>query len=1176
MKISYRILFINFIIVLIILGSAAFGFYSIMYNLLSSQQSKYLSNSANDFVYFYSEFLQETEYDFLYLIKDDVNPQIEPQMLEGRNVDFILKSVNDSTKMLISIASVDPVNINSPLFTLDEFNEENPYAIIKGYRHLDGTYYYFGRILGQEELTSLAKKIGAEIAFIWQKTPAAVSNESVNNIYTYDIKSAYDNLSSTNNFKLYSKETENSDLLATLFKPSEYTSANYKFEFIIFTTLNEVSELKTNLKYILILIGFSGVILSLILTFLFTDRIRSQITQLSKATEITKHGNFKNKIPVKTNDELGQLAKAFNAMLDELDKNQKAKQEYSEFITLINQNATLQEISDVSLKKIIKTCKFTVGAIFMVDGEETKIISSFGIKPESSTPEKQDFLKPVIASKEPMEITSADDLPVVSDGILSFSLKYILIQPILYNNKVIAVLELGGVEKPTDEAKEYLSKVLEQLAVGLINGSALMQLENLVNELKNLNDDFQKQNVQVRKQNETLIELHQKLKDKANELEVQKKRAEESTKLKSQFLASMSHELRTPMNSILGLTELVLDQGNLSGKDWERISVVLKSSRRLMSLINDILDLSKIEAGKMELRLEDVPLDEIILEAETSISPLIINKNINLRVIRNAEPQIVIRTDRGKVLQVLINLMANAVKFTERGNVVLNISQLSNNQLRFDIIDTGIGISPEDQKLIFEEFRQVDGTTSKKYNGTGLGLAICKKIAGMLHGALSVESEVGKGSTFTFTIPLLKMGVKTDPKNENEELQKVLLNPVLIVEEEPEIRLTMGQYLSSLGYDAAYLMYGEDIIEKIKKINPRAVVVDMNMKDADGWNLLQSVKSEANTSSVPVIAIMIRGNENKGHGIEVYDYYVKPADNNLNTLIKNLSSSTNKKIERIVLVDEDNSEMQSIQKILTGGKFILDFVKMSEASLDDINKLQPELIITSLMMKKGEGISLINKLKQTKSTKHIPIIAALDSSTTVEVVRDLNKTLEMITLAGTKHSLDVLKIVRDKLIVYEEKIILENDDDIIHDAPSIRAKIYETMRNKKIYKGSVLIVDDDPDTLFTLNEIVQSLGNKTILAKNGVECLEALSQIIPDLILLDIMMPEMDGFQTINNIKKKSEWLNIPVFAVTAKAMAGDKDVVLKHGFDDYITKPINANSLALKINQLLSKLYMS
>lgn len=1176
MKISYRILFINFIIVLIIVGSAAFAFYSIMYNLLSSQHSKYLSNSVNNFVYFYSEFLQETEYDFLYLIKDDVDLQIEPQMLEGRNVDFILRSVNDSTKMLVVVASVNPVNINSPLFTLDEFNEENPYAIIKGYRHLDGTYYYFGRILGQEELTGLAKKIGAEISFIWQKTPAAVSNESVNNIYTYDIKSAYDYLSGTDNFRLYSKETENSDLLASLFKPSEYSSSNYKFEFIIFSTLNEISELKTNLKYILIIIGCSGALLSLILTFLFTDRMRSQITQLSKATEITKDGNFKNKIPVKTNDELGQLAKAFNIMLDELDKNQKAKQEYSEFMTLINEKATLQEISDVSLKKIIKTCKFTVGAIFMVDGEDIKIISSFGIKAESSTPGKQNFLKPVIASKEAMEITSADELPVVSDGILSFSLKYILIQPILYNNKVIAVLELGGVEKPTDEAKEYLRKVLEQLAIGLINASTLMQLENLVIELKNLNDDFQKQNVQVRKQNETLVELHQKLKEKADELEVQKLRAEESTKLKSQFLASMSHELRTPMNSILGLTELVLEQGNISGKDWERISVVLKSSRRLMSLIDDILDLSKIEAGKMELREEEVLLDEIILEAETSISPLVLNKNINFRVIRNAEPQMILRTDRGKVIQVLINLMANAIKFTHRGNVILNISQPSKDQLQFEIIDTGIGISPENQKLIFEEFRQVDGTSTKKYNGTGLGLAICNKIAGMLNGSLTVESEVGKGSTFTFVIPLFKIGIQAAPLIENEQMQKVSLKPVLIIEEDPEINITMGQYLSSLGYNSDYLKKGEDVIEKIKKINPRAVVVDMNMKDDNGWNSLQSIKTNEHTASVPVITMMIKGNENKGHGIDVYDYYTKPAGESLNALINNLSSSINKKIESIAVADEDEAEIQSLQKILTGGKVRLNFVKMNEFAFAAINKLQPDLIITSLMMKSGEGISLINKLKQDKGTKHIPIIATLTPYTTTQTFRDLNKILEQITLSGTKHSLDVLKIVRDKLKMYEEKIVIKNEDDTIPDAASISAKINAMMRNEKIYKGNVLIVDDDPDTLFTLNEIVQSLGNKTILANNGVECLEALSQVIPDLILLDIMMPEMDGFQTINKIKQKPEWLSIPVFAVTAKAMAGDKDVVLKHGFDDYITKPIDAPSLAFKINQLLSKLYMS
>ncbi|MBZ0199851.1 MAG: HAMP domain-containing protein, partial [Ignavibacteriaceae bacterium] len=927
MKISYRILLINFVIVVIIVGSSAFAFYSIMYNLLNSQQSKYLLNSANDFVYFYNEYLQETEYDFLYLVKDDVHPNIDAEMLKDRNIDFILQVVNDSTKMLASVSFVEPVDIKSQLFTLDEFNRDNPYAIIKGYRHLDGTYYYFGRILNQAELTGLAKKIGAEIAFIWQTTPVVVSNESINNIYTYDIKSAFNHLSQRHNFALYSQGTEHNDLLATIFKPTEYPPTSVNFEFIIFTVLKEATELRTNLKYLLILIGFSGVVLSLILTYLFTDRFRRQITQLSNATENIRHGNFTNKISVKSNDELGHLAKAFNIMVEELDKNQKSKQEYSEFITLINKNPTLQEISDEALKKIIKTCKFTVGAIFMVDGEDAKIISTHGLKATSSSQEELELLKPIIKNKEPMEITSAEDLPVVSNGLLSFNLKYLLIQPILYNNKVVAVLELGGVENPSTESKEYLNKILEQLAIGLTNAVAFVQLENFVSELKNLNDEFQKQNDHIRKQNETLVELHQKLKEKAGELEAQKQRAEEATKLKSQFLASMSHELRTPMNSILGLTELVLEQGGVTGKDYERISVVLKSGHRLMNLINDILDLSKIEAGKMELREEDVLIEEIIMEAETSISPLVINKAINFRVIYNAEPKLIIRTDRGKVIQVLINLMANAIKFTDKGNVVLNISQPKTTELQFEVIDTGVGISAEHQKVIFEEFRQVDGTSTKKYGGTGLGLAICKKIANLLNGSLEVESVPGSGSTFIFKIPLVKIGVKAAPIIEKEEKTgTVTEQPVLIVEEDNEIRFMMEQYLSSLGYETVFYNPEADIVYTVKKKNPIAIVVDLNMKKKDVWSIIKSVKDNSETSNIQLILVNIKNDENKGYGVDVFDYYIKPAGNNLISTIKRLSASIGKPIKNIVIIEDDLSENDTLTSLLASDDAAIQFI----------------------------------------------------------------------------------------------------------------------------------------------------------------------------------------------------------------------------------------------------------
>ena len=341
--------------------------------------------------------------------------------------------------------------------------------------------------------------------------------------------------------------------------------------------------------------------------------MRKQIIDLSDATEKTKLGDFKNKITIRSKDEIGKLGQAFNLMLDELDKNQKAKKEYSEFITLINQNPSLKEISETALNKIINTCGFTVGALYSVEDDELRLLSAYGFdKAKSVKKENFGFSNRVIQSKEIVEIVSEDELPVVSVGLVNIQLKYLLLVPVIYNNKVTSVLELGSVNKPTDDAREYLEKIKDQLAIGLTNAKAFVQLEDFVGELKKLNDEYHKQNVQIKEQNENLVKLHQELKDQARELEIQKQKAVESTQLKSQFLASMSHELRTPMNSILGLTELILEKTDLNEKNQERLSVVLNSGRRLMTLINDILDLSKIEAGKMEIRIEEVILEDLI------------------------------------------------------------------------------------------------------------------------------------------------------------------------------------------------------------------------------------------------------------------------------------------------------------------------------------------------------------------------------------------------------------------------------------------------------------------------------------------------------------------------------------------------------------------------------------
>jgi len=1180
MKISYRILFINFAIVALILGSSALAFYSIVYKVLASQQSKYLLNSASNFIYAYNTQTQEMDDEFLSLANNNFDNNFAASLNDVKNLDFILTSAGSPSSIIINKVYKNIVQIPSPNFSLNDFLYANPYAIINSYKLKDGTTFYYGKIISSNFINSISKRINADVALIQNSTPAVVSNESVNQKYSYVLTKAAEELSNKNNFDVYSHGAESSDIIATVYKPTVGILKSSNLQFLIFNTLNEAVDLRSSLKYFLIVIGFAGVLLSLILTLLFTDKIRKQITQLSKATEITKEGNFKNKIVVQTKDELGKLGQAFNTMLDELQKNEKAKNEYSEFITLINQNPTLKEISEAALQKIIKTCGFIIGSLYAVEEDKIMLTSSYGIRGDFSSEEDSNLFKAIIKNHEPVEIvSSSSNLPVISAGSVKLEIKYLFINPIIYNGKVIAILELGSFEKPSEEAKEYLSKIQEQLAIGLTNAFAFVQLENLVAELKKLNEDYQKQNIQIRKQNETLVELHNKLKEKAEELEIQKGKAEEATELKSHFLASMSHELRTPMNSILGLTELILEDTSLKGKNRERIEVVLKSGKRLMGLINDILDLSKIEAGKMEVHNEDVYLEELVSEIENSVTPLVQQKGIAFRVARNINTKIVINTDRGKITQVLINLLGNAVKFTDSGFVELRVSSLENKRLKFDVVDSGIGISEEDQKIIFEEFRQIDGTTTRKYSGTGLGLAICKKIADLMTGSLTVESEPGSGSIFSFVVPLNFIKLRDDettPKVNVQTLIKNRKNPILVIDDDGEVRYTIGQYLISKGYEVAYAEDGEKGIEMAKKIQPFAITLDVMMPNKDGWMVLKELKQNPLTKDIPVILVSIIGDKNLGYGLGAYEYFVKPiTPDALLSAFGKLESLAKKKIEKILIVDDDEMEFEKFRSAFKDEKIRIDYVKDSEIAFSKILETQPDLIILDLLMPNVDGITLSYKLKSNRETKHIPIIISTAKDLTEEEKNSLNNIVEQITVKSKGHPLDVLKVVRDRIRMQEINFPNEqkqNGNVSAENALEDKSDFLDKDDDNN-HRGEVLIVDDDPDTLFTISEIVQACNCKTVLAKNGLECLRALELKLPDLILLDIMMPEMDGFQTISRIKQNEKWMHIPVFAVTAKAMLEDKEVILRHGFDDYIPKPVNSGVMAFKIEKLLSKL---
>ncbi len=1172
MKISYRILIINFAIVVLILASSAIAFYSIVYNVLTSQQSKYLLNSANEFIYSYRGSILDIEDEFLSLTKKNPESIFNYDLNSSKNIDFAFEVAGKNDGTIVKKNFSQNLSRLNSISTLQEFINYNPYSVTKKVKLARGRILYYGKILNSGFLNSISKKINAEVAIISSGTPAIISNESVNQIYSYALSRAARNLSSQNNFDIFTDQTSSSDILATIYKPAPEFNQSSNFQFLVFTALNEAADLRKNLKYILIIIGSAGVALSLILSLVFTDKLRKQIRRLSLATNVTKEGNFQNKIEIQSKDELGELAIAFNTMLDELQKKEKAKNEYSDFITLLNQNPTLFEVSSAALRKIIFTCGFTVGALYSVENNEIKLLSSYGLEINHNK-NYSELFKSLITNNETVEINSNEDLPVVSAGVVDLKIRYMMFVPIIYNSKVISILELGSFDKPSGEVKDYLSKIKDQLAIGLTNASAFVQLENLVSELKQLNDEYQKQNIQIRKQNETLVELHNKLKEKADELAVQKQKAEEATRLKSQFLASMSHELRTPMNSVLGLTELILEDKTLNNKNRERIEVVLKSGKRLMGLINGILDLSKIEAGKMTIYNEEIIVEDLIREAESAIIPLVEKRDLSFSVVRKTNTRAVIKTDRGKVTQILINLLDNAIKFTDSGSVELHISVDEKNFLKFEVVDSGIGISEEFQKIIFDEFRQIDGTTTRKYSGTGLGLAICKKLSNMLQGSLSVKSKSGYGSTFTLAIPFNYVGIRESDREAgiNSVPANNLRKSVLIFEENEKVGLLLKQYLNSKGYSISSAEL-TDGLGKAVKMQPFAIIIDVISVKNDAWELVKELKENSVTCRIPLVLVSVLGYNNFAYNLGALDYVMKPVSSlELGSLLKRSENISHKNIESVIFISDNEVYHKLLNGKLNNKNIKIDYIKNDDLAFDKIQKIQPDLVIMDLAMSGSSGIDLSYKLRSNIETRHLPIIFELDKTLSLEKKKDLNNAVKEVTLKSQGNTTDVYRSVRDRLNLFEAGAAKdEKTVPVVNKEETTKIIMAADEDNRR---GTVLIVDDDEDSLYTLNEIVQACECNTLLAKSGIECLNILENKIPELILLDIMMPEMDGFQTFNKIKANPVLSNIPIYAITAKAMLEDKQVIIKYGFDDYIAKPVNTGVLAFKIERLFSKL---
>ncbi len=1141
MKLNTKFVLATFLTVLIISIASMLIFYVLAGKVIRQQQEKEILNATTNFAFNLQLELQKFDEEFSSLLNKSVN--VKNLQLNNTPIDFLFTLENDSTinknEFIFKGNSFLTFRTNS----FNKFFLNNPQMILRFQQLKNGKTFYYGKIIDPKFLNSISEKINAQVALISNDSPVEISNPSQNQEKILTILNAVKDLKFKNNFDLYFKEVSDADFVSSLYTPKYLLVPFNKVSFLIFQSFKESAEFRSTLQIIMLIIIVAGSGIAFIVVVLFSNNLRKQVSYLNNVVTETGKGNLDLRVPIITNDEIGKFGESFNKMLDEIVLKNKREKNYSDFISIINQKQTLKDLCDAALQKIIDSVKVSFGAIYLNDENKIKLISNFGLILEKDLINQSEVYLSIVNKQNFLEYHFEDNYPEIKVGIANIKIKYLLFFPVIYNKEVIAIISLASEIKPENDLKEYLKLIHEQLAIGIINASSFEKLENLVNKLKILNDEFQKQNEELR-------QLHKELKEKAEELEKQRKHAVELSKVKSDFLASMSHELKTPLISINGLSELLLKNLSLDGNVKERLKIIHRNGKKLLSLINNILEFSKLDTGKIELKKEAFLLTDLIEEIYPNIEQLSQEKNLKLLIDLPKKKNILLNTDKSKLEQIISNLIINAIKFTESGYVKLIVNILNATDLKISVEDTGIGISQSDKENIFKEFKQVDSSLSRKYSGVGLGLAICSRYLDLMNSQLQLESELHKGSKFYFILNDVILDIY---ENDNEKFLTLSneneVKKVLLITESNLASELFVDYLKSYSVETDIIQSFNDAREKIKQIKYDGIILNsLN----NNWKAVYEIKkSELNKETTIIFSIVLEedriGWDPNINCFINYNDFIGNVEKSILSVCVNIDVNNSK-----VLLLTDDDKLSNIKS-----QFLKRFeVKKDYESIDVF-----DLIIIDVASLKEKSIDVCYKISTDKIYKNTSISFLLPEIYNENLFSKLNTKILQIIKQAKLHPMDILKILRDRLKLTNEQTNIE----VIEENKNIDKEI-----SLKV-KPTILVVDDDNDALFTVGEYLKELDCDTVYAHNGMECLLMLNHVYPDLILLDIMMPQMDGFETIKRIRNDERFKELPIIALTAYAMLENKDVIEKNSFNDIITKPISAQTLVSKINKYLN-----
>jgi len=806
-------------------------------------------------------------------------------------------------------------------------------------------------------------------------------------------------------------------------------------------------------------------------------------------------------------------------------------------------------------------------------------------------------------------------------GLLTARPKSVIVLPVLYEGHVKAVVELASLGEFTASHLAFLEQLTGSIIGVVLNTiEATMRTEGLLKQSQQLAGELQAQQTELQQTNEELAnkakllaEQNAEVERKNQEIELARRALEEkaaelalTSRYKSEFLANMSHELRTPLNSILILGQQLSENAdkNLTGRQVEFAKTIHGAGTDLLNLISDILDLSKIESGTVTVECEDLLFTHLRETIERNFRHEAEARKLSFTADFDSRLGRAITTDSKRLLQVLKNLLSNAFKFTDRGGVRLHVAiamggwttdhptlSQAPSVVEFSVSDTGIGIPQEKQRIIFEAFQQADAGTARKYGGTGLGLAISRELAHLLGGEIRLSSISGSGSTFTLYLPLTYTGpayarVMAGPQGASapaafqpvvapvvvrqEEIpdDRENVHPgdavLLVVEDDPHYSRILLNLARDRGFKVIHARNGADGLALARKYRPTAVSLDVFLPDMLGWTVLNQLKRSPETRHIPVQILTIEDERQYGLERGAFSFVTKTVTTDrLEEAIDRLKDFTTSRTRRLLIVEDDPAEQMSVTELLGANDVEIDAAGSGAAALELMRRTAFDCVVLDLRLPDMSGFDLLAEVQKDPKLRETPIIVFTGRELSDSEETELRKKAKSIVLKGVRSPERLL----DETALFLHRVIA--------DLPESKQHMIETLHesDEPLTGRKVLVVDDDIRNIFALNSLLERHNMQVITATNGQEAINLVESTEDlSLVLMDVMMPEMDGYETMRRIRSNSQFRMLPIIALTAKAMKGDREKCLEAGASDYVAKPVNTDQLLSLVRMWLHR----